>query len=371
MSLLKKHILLFILGISIICPNRSKAGLYGFSKAVPYSYEEELLNIDVPPERISNYREMLRKNLMMLISYAKQQKPSFQIMAHEGKELLEKSLWEYHLDGYNSARKQGVNVNDPSFLMDLHHRRETTEPPVGSLARKYLNNLDAIALNNIYCGNQNIPSLLKKHNIKVISIDQCADTESFDKALINSAMDKNLFYGIEEPSFAFNNIEHQPVINETAKNVSSIRDASNILFLTDDQKFADKFSMIQALRNTNYDVVVIRPLFHNQHSFTPEEIRSLQYKKNGTRRLLIAEMNLTEANASEYYWHPDWKIGSPDWLVRASFVNDNAVITAYWSHDWQKIISAYFQSIVNSEYDGVFFTGLENHEYFEKQTPLE
>ena len=34
-------------------------------------------------------------------------------------------------------------------------------------------------------------------------------------------------------------------------------------------------------------------------------------------------------------------------------------------------MSRYFKGIVDSGYDGAFLTGLENHRYFEQQTPLE
>ena len=97
----------------------------------------------------------------------------------------------------------------------------------------------------------------------------------------------------------------------------------------------------------------------------------MQYKKNGTKRLLIAQMNVSEANGRDYFWQKDWQVGYPSWLVRLSFVDEDSVIAKYWAVEWQRIIARHFKSIVDSGFDGVFFTGLENHLYFEKQTPLE
>lgn len=97
----------------------------------------------------------------------------------------------------------------------------------------------------------------------------------------------------------------------------------------------------------------------------------MKFKKNGTQRILLAEMNVSEADALSYYWQHKWKIGSPDWLVRQSFVNDAGYITKYWTPEWQKLMSGYFKSIIDNGFDGVFFTGIDNHRYFEKQTPLE
>ena len=369
---LKKHIVLSTLIASLAFSTKAGAGLYGFTEPNPYTHEETLLGMQEPPEQIINYRDNMRANILMLADYAKKQRPNFQIIAHEGQQLLCKSLWDSHLSGYNNARLLEINAVDPSFLTSQHKNSTLTEPEIGSLARRYLSTLDAIALNNIYCGNQPLQEAFwNKHDVSTIAIENCPDDNTFDQAIIRSAFDKRLFYGFDNPQYAFNDIAHQPLINETAKNVTAVKNAKNILLLLDDGKFAQKADLIKALRNTNYDIVIINPLFHEHTPYTPEEVRSLQFKKNGTRRLLIAEMNMSEATANAYYWHPEWKIGNPAWLNRISFVNDNAVITSYWHPEWKKIISRHFKEIVSSGFDGAFLTGLENYRYFEKLTPLE
>lgn len=254
----------------------------------------------------------------------------------------------------------------------LKEQSPAAEPAVGTPGRRYLNALDAIVLNNLYCTPQHRPgSLLLKHKLPILSIEQCADELSFDKAIVQSVMDKRVIYGFDNPQYAFRDIKHLPVINETAKNVMSVNDAKNMLILTDESEYQDKYEFIDAIRNTNYDIVIIQPLFKRNQTYTPEEIASLQYKKNGTKRLLIAQMNISEANGRDYFWQKDWQVGYPSWLVRLSFVDEDSVIAKYWAVEWQRIIARHFKSIVDSGFDGVFFTGLENHLYFEKQTPLE
>lgn len=372
MLLLRKHIVLSTFLAALAFIPKAGAGLYGYTNVNPYTREEELLDIEVPPLTITNYREKMRDNLLMLIDYAKSQKPDFKIIAHEGQELLTKSLWEYHLEGYNAARRQGINASDPSFLTRLKEQSPAAEPAVGTPGRRYLNALDAIVLNNLYCTPQHRPgSLLLKHKLPILSIEQCADELSFDKAIVQSVLDKRVIYGFDNPQYAFRDIKHLPVINETAKNVMSVNDAKNMLILTDESEYQDKYEFIDAIRNTNYDIVIIQPLFKRNQTYTPEEIASLQYKKNGTKRLLIAQMNVSEANGRDYFWQKDWQVGYPSWLVRLSFVDEDSVIAKYWAVEWQRIIARHFKSIVDSGFDGVFFTGLENHLYFEKQTPLE
>ena len=82
-------------------------------------------------------------------------------------------------------------------------------------------------------------------------------------------------------------------------------------------------------------------------------------------------MNVSEASPHEYYWQKDWQIGNPSWLKRLSFTEKDNIITQYWHDDWKKIISRHFKDIINENFDGIFLTGIENHEYFEQQNPLE
>ena len=82
-------------------------------------------------------------------------------------------------------------------------------------------------------------------------------------------------------------------------------------------------------------------------------------------------MNVSEASPSDYFWLKDWKVGLPEWLKRKSFTSKDNVITQFWHPEWKKIISNYFKDIMNEGFDGIFFTGVENYQYFEQQNPLE
>lgn len=347
------------------------AGLYGFDSANPYTYEEEILDIIVPPEYIINYRQKMRDNIIALANYAEAKNKKFLIIAHEGEELLHKSLWEYHLDGYNEARKKGINAADPAFLANLKNHDPEREPLAGSKASQYVQKLDGIVINNRFCQNRKLSPHIKESKLKIISIDNCQTEDDYDEAILNSVGLNYLMYGFVKPQSAFQNIVRQPIINENAQNIFGLNEAKNISFFIDDQQYSDKEKFLEDIRNSNYDVVVIEPFFKHKTPFTIEEIAGLKFKKNGTKRLIIAQMNVSEARDDDYYWNENWQLNNPQWLVRPSFVEKHAVITEYWHDDWKKIIGKYFKGIVNTGFDGAFLTGIENHTYFEKQTPLE
>lgn len=69
-------------------------------------------------------------------------------MVHEGQDLLTRSLWEYHLDGYLKARNNGEDVSDPSFLLNLKQTSPEFEPLVGGRSAEYLKSIDAVVVNN-------------------------------------------------------------------------------------------------------------------------------------------------------------------------------------------------------------------------------
>lgn len=368
MSLLRRSIFFVLIAAGLTASYEAAAGLAGFNKENPYTKEERILNLKDIPEKIHNYRADMRENLLMLIRYAKEQNPDFKIIAHEGQDLLTKSLWEYDRDGYNRARKQ-ENAQDDSFL--FHDKFKDKEPKRYTPAYEYLHAVDAVAINNFYCGKGRESNITKNHRLGLITIEQCENKDDLDTVQINAMIDGRASFGFTDIEQAFKTIGNHNDINDSAKNINTIADAQNILILTDDSLYADKNKLVADLLQTNYDIIIIKPLFAFHERFSADDLKRLHFKKNGAKRLLIAELNVSEAFPEEYYWSNDWKIGTPDWLVRKSFSSKDGVIVQFWNPVWKKIISDYFKDIMNEGFDGIFFTGIENYHYFEQQNPLE
>ena len=366
--LLLRLVLLLFFGFTFGFITETKANLYGFKSYNPYTKEEQLSDLRYPPLSIDNYREEMRKTILMLINYAKEKKPDFKIIIHNDQQLLNKSLWEYSLDGYNLIRKQS-NAKDDFFL--FHDKYVDIEPQRNTLAHKYLNMIDAIVLNNIYCGTQKINPVAKNHNLDLISVEYCPDINALEEAQINSIIDKRSIYAFTDLENAFKTIGDYEHINDSARNIYQISDAQNILILNDDSLYKSQEEFTNDLSKTNYDIIIIHPLFAHNKRFSDENFRKLKFKKNGTKRLIIAEFNISEANPMEYYWQDNWRIGNPSWLIRPSFSSPNNIITQYWAPEWKKIIAKYFDDLLNEDFDGVFFTGVENYSYFEQRSPLE
>ena len=370
--LIPKKLYSLFLGLSLTIPaSQALAGLYGFTEGTPLSPKEKILDMPSPPANIPNYRNLMRDNIDMLVGYAQARKPDFQIILHEGADILYKGLWEYHLSGYKNAFAQGEDKSDPSFLSEDPTQIPEEYQLKNNVNDSFFKKIDAIFFNNLYCTPRRLDKELLKTGIRLGAISQCPNAESYDKAVTLSVKENILFYGFLNISTAFGYIADQPIINENAQNIYTVKEASNISFLLDNSRYKTREELIRDVRKSNYDIVVVDPIFHDGSIFTPEEVNAMKYKKSGQRRLVIARQNITEAFAKDYYWHEEWNKRPPSWIKRASLVNKDGYIVEYWQEEWKKIISQYFRGIVLSRYDGVFLTGINNHHYFESLTPLE
>lgn len=355
--------------LSALAASAANAGMYGFSNVNPYTSEEKILDMKYLPMQIRNYRSDMRENLQMLIDYAHENNPDFQIITHEGQELLYRSSWEDARDGYNLSRLKKGSIEDTTFLSRENEIPKQPKPETPEY--KYLHSVDAVAINNLFCGQGQEQNITFNNNLGRISIDSCPTSQALDQAIVRSVFEKKILYAFENTDNAFKEIASQPLINDSAKNVYQVSEARNILIMTDDSNYSSKDKFVEDISHNNYDIIIIKPLFAYSQRFSPEDIHRMKFKKNGSRRLLIAEMNISETSPKDYFWKRQWEIGNPSWLVRKSFVTPEAVITQYWNEEWRKIISKHFKDIITTGFDGVFFTGIQNHFYFEDQTPLE
>ena len=365
MSSLKKHIPFCALITALTLSISAHAGLYGFSQIEDLPPAQHL---DVPPRRILDYRMAMRDLVVALAQYGKSRFPDFQVLTHEGQYLLDKSLWEYHRDGYNQIRKKEGYVDDISFLsFDIPETDEETPFTI----RRYVSLIDGIVVNNHYCGHKSLDSSIKEFDIPIFSIEQCPYDTSLDQAIIDSISDKIGIYPFINKNNAFRKIYHQLIINESAESITQTRDAKNISFLIDDRDFDDIYHFINDIRNSNYDIIVVSPVFQATHPFSKEDVDAMKFKKNGGKRLILAMYNISEISDTDYLWQKKWRKKLPSWIAAPSNTTENAFIAKYWTPQWKKLAAHYFKSIVDSGYDGVFLTGIENHGYFEHNKPLE
>lgn len=74
--------------------------------------------------------------------------------------------------------------------------------------------------------------------------------------------------------------------NANAKDINTVADAENLLYLINSEKFSTKRQFIDALKNTDYDIIIM-DLFHFEKVYAAAEMRELKTKRNGGKLLVI------------------------------------------------------------------------------------
>lgn len=151
--------------------------------------------------------------------------------------------------------------------------------------------------------------------------------------------------------------------------VTTLSQAKNFLYLLNLGSFANEAAFLNALRATDYDLLIIDLFYDGTEPLTSAEVASLKVKANGGSRRVIAYMSIGEAENYRFYWRPDWRVGSPSWLVQENPNWPGNFKVQYWETGWQSIIfggeGSYLKRILDAGFDGVYLDIIDAFEYFE------
>lgn len=136
----------------------------------------------------------------------------------------------------------------------------------------------------------------------------------------------------------------------------------------------DEDGAVDALRNTEYDMFVIEP-GHNFNDFnydTVSIIHSLKYAPSGKKRLILAYIDIGQAEDYRDYWGADWVAptsdsnGSPDFLVTVDPDGwSGNYPVAYWQSEWKDIWtdpSGIVAKLALFGFDGIYLDWVEAYD---------
>lgn len=153
-----------------------------------------------------------------------------------------------------------------------------------------------------------------------------------------------------------------PVKNENADNVTSLSAIRNFLYLISNNQYGSKTEMLNALRATNFDMLIIDAFFEEE-LWTAAEINSLKTKANGGKRIVLAYMNIGAAEKYRYYYQDHWKLRKPKFLKKKYPGYEDEIFVEFWDQQWKDIIygndDSYAKKIINASFDGVFLDNIE------------
>ena len=276
-----------------------------------------------------------------------------------------------------------AKAQNPNFIIIPQNGQELATDASGALYNDYLAKIDGQAREDMYYGydKDNIATptdisnaweltldQMKTAGKSILCIDYCSTPSFMSDAYIKNQ--NKAYISFSAPDRDLASIPSYPIHNENATDIMTLSEAKNFLYLINGAKYATKSDFITAVKNTNYDVIVM-DLFQNEEVFTASEIESLKVKLNGGKRLVICYMSIGEAENYRYYWQKKWKLQRPAWLGAQNPDWPGNYKVCYWNSDWQNIIcnanDSYLQKILDAHFDGTYLDIIDAFEYYENK----
>ncbi|WP_299948804.1 endo alpha-1,4 polygalactosaminidase [uncultured Microbulbifer sp.] len=267
----------------------------------------------------------------------------------------------------------------------------TTTTITGSVDEGYLNAIDGIAQEAVFFEFSRVgvdqPTRtsesrrlqtyldLAKDNNNVILVTDFAQIEKNIEDSYDANQDAD-YISFAADQVTLNNIPPYPLdpFNVNSREIDRLDAARNFLSLTNTSLYSTPQEFVDALSETDFDLLII-DFFFNGEPYTEEQIDQLKVKRNGNRRLLMAYINIGEAQDNRYYWQPSWPTNPPSWLLEAVPGEPDNYYVEYWKEGWQDIIygtnDSYIYRIVNAGFDGAYMDSIDVFEYFDSLSTVE
>ncbi|TAK99734.1 MAG: alpha-1,4-polygalactosaminidase [Rhodospirillaceae bacterium] len=303
---------------------------------------------------------MMRDIVQELSLYARGRDPKFIVLAHPGFDLLYWSQREYDLE---DAKRDPTKVVPPETIR-----------PVGMPMRRYIQGLDGFVLDGQFCSPLRVPRAdlaeARDEGLKAASLDHCKSDAAVAAALQAGADAKIITFADTADDNEYRSVPQRRPIPENPANVETLNAARNMLPVFSTKSFASRDAWLSALKNNNYDIVVIDAFDRTDQPLTKAELHELKFKQMGARRLVLARMDIGHADDSRYYFQRDWQVGAPSWIVGLGSDHLGQYDIEFWNPAWKAVIGKYFAGIMDLGFDGVMLDGVDAYRRWEARTPL-
>jgi len=295
------------------------------------------------------YRQRMREFVTAISQYARSYQSGFIVIPQNGIEIITD---DGESDGpLNSAYMNAINGHGQE---DLFYGYNNDNEPTPAADANYLQSfLDA-----------------SKAAGKIILVtDYCSDRDLMENSYATN--DAKGYISFAADHRELDNIPSYPSqpFNSNSGNVITLAQVENFLYLINPVNYATKEEFINAVVQTNYDLLIMDLFFDENTWFNPSEINQIKSKANGGKRLVVCYMSIGEAEDYRYYWQSSWEESKPGWLDRENPDWEGNYKVRYWEKEWKDIIigndGSYTKKILDAGFDGVYLDIIEAYEYYE------
>ncbi len=295
-----------------------------------------------------DYRMELRSFIQEISEWAKQRQPGFLIVPQNSSNLLTES-GDPQDTPVNTYMKAIDGIGREELLYGYDNQDDTPTPA---------------DVRNEWLG---LCTLAKNKHLPVLTTDYC-----YSSARMATSYRSNELYGFI--SFAashreLDNIPDATPYRENTANISKLADARNFLYLINTRQFNGNQPLLDALKATNYDVLIIDAFpEEGRKPLSKNEIASLKIKKNGGRRLVLGYMSIGQAEQYRWYWKNEWKTDPPEWLEQKDDYWKGNYFVRYWMPEWKSLIygnsGSYTQKLLDAGFDGAYLDPVDGDQHW-------
>jgi cysteinyl-tRNA synthetase len=150
-------------------------------------------------------------------------------------------------------------------------------------------------------------------------------------------------------------------VESTRRDTAPIESVQKWLYLIDVNLEPDTVDQIV---DSDYDMVVIdfiRSEVNNEDYPMRDVIE--QFHNASLHKLVLAYIDIGEAEEYRTYWQPGWTLGDPEWIITSDPDGwEGNYPVAYWWDEWQQIWTdeeGYLSNIIDDGFDGVYLDWVE------------
>jgi cysteinyl-tRNA synthetase len=256
----------------------------------------------------------------------------------------------------------------------------------GSLVPAYIEAIDGVGREDLFYGYNNDDEITpvgeteymigflnraEQNGIEVLVTDYCWTQEHVDSSYAWNAVRGYISFAADERDL--NSIPSYPgePYNVNSNNIDILSEARNFLYIINTDGFSSKDEFLNALKQTDYDILIIDLFYEGNEILSAQEIDALKHKANGGLRLVLAYCSIGEAEDYRYYWSPSWESDPPEWLGDENPDWPGNYKVRYWEPAWQEIIygnpDSYIRKILDTGFNGVYLDIIDAFEYWEDQ----
>lgn len=319
------------------------------------------------PGVVINFRENMRKLVQDISAYGRGFNPNFVVLAEHGLGLVNKPNPEDDTQMFPARTyiRSLDGILEPNLLKTLSG---TAPPPAPDGEGAAPNTKEApavVAARKLLQDNANTASTL---GLSIFNLEFATQPQDVDRILKKSASMGFVPFVAQTPFLGELPAYPKYAFNANPQSLNDTTQARNFAYIAHSQGFGTAQDFVQAMSMTNHDMI-ITSVFHGRTPLSKLDVERLKYKKLGSRRLVLAELDVSSAATYHYYWQAGWDQGSPGFINVPVVEDPDRYRTIYWDPAWQAVLmgspTSYLYGILDLGFDGVVLKGVDAWRYFE------